>query len=150
MVGGCLKIGPVSTDSRHIIGISTPGNSICRSYCGIRKITGNHSKACWTASATGNRTSAVWNVSIVCLKIMRDLHSVCRIAATAVGNLIIAKDMLHILFVSITVIRPAWSGTHHVRIGDGVFFGISTVPFHSPVNVTGSVIVALECELDSV
>lgn len=101
MIGRCLEIRPVSADSWFVIGISAPGYCINRCNGSACKITGNHSKACRTASAAGDGTPAVWNVSIVCLEIVWNLHTVCGIAATTGSNLVIPKDMIHIFFITI-------------------------------------------------
>ena len=150
MIGRCLEISPVSADSWFVIGISAPGYCINRCNGSACKITGNHSKACRTASAAGDGTPAVWNVSIVCLEIVWNLHAVCGIAAATGSNLVIPKDMLHIFFITIPVIRPAWSCTHHIRVGNRIFFGITTVTLHCPVNVCRTVVITLKSQFNPV
>ena len=150
MIGRCLEIRPVSADSWFVIGISAPGYCINRCNGSACKITGNHGKTGRSTTAGCNRTAAIGDISIVCLEIVWNLHTVCRIVTATGSNLVIPKDMIDIFFITIPVIRPAWSCTHHVRIGNGVFFGISTVPFHCPVNVCRTVVVTLKSQFNPV
>src|SRR5699024_9190174 len=58
--------------------------------------------------------------------------------------------MIHVLLVPVDGIVPAGSGAHHVGVGNGVFLCVAAVPFHGPVDVSRTVIIALEGQLDPV
>ena len=81
---------------------------------------------------------------------MRYLHSICRIGAACRSNDVVPEYMVYVFFIAISGIRPVGAGTHHIRISDGICFGIATVPFHGPVNITGTVIVSLQSKLNPI
>ena len=144
------KIRPVGSHTRFIIGIPAPGNRIYRGNGCPGQVACDHGKAGGAASAGSNGASAVRDVPVICLQVMGNLHPVCRIGAACGSHDIISKDVIHIFFVSIDGIVPARTGAHHIRVSNGVFFRVTSVPCHRPVNITGAVIISLQSQLDPV
>ena len=150
MTGCSLKVAPVGSNSRLVIGIPAPCHRIRRGNGIPGQVAGDHGKAGRPAAGRCDGAAAIRNVPVIGLEIVRNLHSVCRIASAGIGNLIIPENMLHIFLVPIPVIMPVRTGTHHIRISNGVFFGITAVTFHCPVDIAGAVIVTLKRQLDAV
>ena len=145
-----LEIGPVGAFPRLIIGIAAPGDCIHRSNGAASQVACYHGKGGRPAAAVRNGAGAVRDVSVFRLDVEGDLHPVRRVSAAGIQYLVIAQDMIHVLLVPVDGIVPAGPGAHHVGVGNGVFLCVAAVPFHGPVDVSGTVIIALEGQLDPV